>query len=1107
MFCTLTTRTRRNKHILKLARVIILLALPVFALGLTAAAASLRPSFLSFPPFSSSSPATPTTARFAVLGDFGFAGQNELDVANLIKSWNPDFITTTGDNNYPDGCASTIDANIGQYYHDFIFPYTGTYGPGATSNKFFPTMGNHDWASCGSQPYLNYFALPAGQGNERYYDYSWGPVHFFVLNANNQEPDGNTVTSTQALWLQSRLAAATEPWKLVYMHHPPYSSGTSNGSTPALQWPYAQWGASAVLAGHEHQYERLDVGGTPYFVTGLGGETIYDIGPALPQSVVRYNYDFGAMRVNATSDTIRFEFITRSGSVIDTLTLNTPTPTLTVTGTPPTSTPTNVPTSTYTPTQTPTPTNTPTTTSSPTVTSTITATPIPTNTVTGTPPTSTPTFTVTPTPTDTPTYTATSTNTPSGTVTQTGTPTLTPTVLPGLCWEAESGLIQSPFAIVTGTTATYISQTVDTLDASQGGRASYRFLITQPGSYVVSGTINGPSFLSSFYIKIDGEPIPGNTWDAPDTHGQFQGLFATWRPNPNPVAFNLGAGEHELIIRGRENNLLLDKLCVEPSSQSTATPTNTPGNTPTATSTPCNPSQPLFEGFESGTLGAFSSAVPTCAPGGCGWIAATSPHSGTYSAFAPDGAGVSDQQLVSTNAIAIPPDAAGASLSFWHKYDFEYGSQSYDGGVVEVSTDNGASWLTPTFTRGGYNGTLSTCCSNPLSGRAAFVGNSGGQFVNARLDLMPYAGRSINVRFREGTDSVGGAGGWYIDDITLDLAGPCFTCAVVISDSISSTDATQNGRLLRGGNASTCGTPESCSTVAGTYHYKLYQFTNTSNWMVCVTATVLASCAGNNSIFSGAYLNSFDPNNVCTNIMGDPGFIDNGVPVSYSFNVPANTTFFINVNEVDPGAGCSAYTLTVTGLPNTACATATSTVTSTNTPTITPTSVPRLVGHVVWQGRPAQPNALQQLPITLTLRSAASQVDYPVQNTDASGFFTVSVQGLPSGTYNWRVKSAQVGATPAQYNPGFLATSGVLTLAGLSVTSVDMGLLLDGDCNNDNRVSASDFVILAQAFGSSPGQPNYDNRADINGDGVVSVADFIEIKRNFGLQGALPLGP
>src|SRR5215210_931586 len=79
--------------------------------------------------------------RFAVVGDFGYAGQPEADVANLVNSWQPEFVITTGDNNYEVGAAATIDANIGQYYHQFIYPYTGAYGAGAAFNRFFPVLG------------------------------------------------------------------------------------------------------------------------------------------------------------------------------------------------------------------------------------------------------------------------------------------------------------------------------------------------------------------------------------------------------------------------------------------------------------------------------------------------------------------------------------------------------------------------------------------------------------------------------------------------------------------------------------------------------------------------------------------------------------------------------------------------------------------------------------------------------------------------------------------------------------------------------------------------------------------------------------------------------
>src|SRR4051812_30850130 len=71
---------------------------------------------------------TAASVRFATIGDFGFDGPALGGVSNLIHSWNPDHILALGDNNYDVGSAATIDANIGKYFHDFISPYTGSYG-------------------------------------------------------------------------------------------------------------------------------------------------------------------------------------------------------------------------------------------------------------------------------------------------------------------------------------------------------------------------------------------------------------------------------------------------------------------------------------------------------------------------------------------------------------------------------------------------------------------------------------------------------------------------------------------------------------------------------------------------------------------------------------------------------------------------------------------------------------------------------------------------------------------------------------------------------------------------------------------------------------------
>lgn len=256
--------------------------------------------------------------RFAALGDYGYTGKPEQDVAKLIESWNPEFIITLGDNNYDLGEGRTIDANIGQYYQAYIGKYTGKYGPGAPTNRFFPSIGNHDLYTASGQAYLNYFTLP---GNERYYDFVKGNVHFFVLNSDPLEPDGIISTSVQAQWLQQRMSQSTSAWKVVYFHHAPYSSG-HHGSTWEMQWPFRAWGASAVISGHDHHYERIVTDEIPYFVNGLGGRSIYTAYTPVRNSKVLYSANYGAMLIQATPDSLHFQFITRTKEVIDTYTLH-----------------------------------------------------------------------------------------------------------------------------------------------------------------------------------------------------------------------------------------------------------------------------------------------------------------------------------------------------------------------------------------------------------------------------------------------------------------------------------------------------------------------------------------------------------------------------------------------------------------------------------------------------------------------------------------------------------------------------------------------------------------------------------------------------------------
>ena len=257
------------------------------------------------------------TIRFAVIGDYGSGTPYERDVALMIDSWKPEFIATVGDNNYygdKPGTAETIDRNIGQFYHAYISPYKGQYGPGAATNRFFPIIGHADWDSpTGLQPYLDYFSLP---GNERYYDVIWGPVHLFMLDTDEREPDGASATSVQARWLARQLAESNAPWKLVFAHHAPYTSHKVP-DIEYMRWPFKTWGADAVLSGYYHVYERLLVDDLPYFVNGAGGTWTSFFGEVDAHSQFRYREEFGAMLIDASDTRVTFRFVNRVGKIVD----------------------------------------------------------------------------------------------------------------------------------------------------------------------------------------------------------------------------------------------------------------------------------------------------------------------------------------------------------------------------------------------------------------------------------------------------------------------------------------------------------------------------------------------------------------------------------------------------------------------------------------------------------------------------------------------------------------------------------------------------------------------------------------------------------------------
>jgi large repetitive protein len=113
-------------------------------------------------------------------------------------------------------------------------------------------------------------------------------------------------------------------------------------------------------------------------------------------------------------------------------------------------------------------------------------------------------------------------------------------------------------------------------------------------------------------------------------------------------------------------------------------------------------------------------------------------------------------------------------LSFSHAFSLEGDAATlFDGGVVELSLDGGATWsdVSEFGVDPGYTGALFVGSDNPIGGRLAYSGISPGfpTLNQVSLDFgTVFAGLTVQVRFRIGTDAAVAFSGWTIDDVEVD---------------------------------------------------------------------------------------------------------------------------------------------------------------------------------------------------------------------------------------------------------------------------------------------------------------------------------------------------
>jgi hypothetical protein len=252
------------------------------------------------------------SVKFAVIGDSGRGDKAQHEIAQQMVAWRErfsyDFVLMLGDNIYD---RHTPD----DYVFRFEEPYHALLEAGV---KFHAAIGNHDDPA---SIYYDKFNM----GGHRYYSFrrseisvegiTGAGVRFFAL-------DSRTLDAEQLEWLRTGLKESGSRWKIVFLHHPLYTSGRYGTSARTLRGSLEpvliEGDADVVLAGHEHFYERVaPQRGILYFISGAAGSLRRgDIRPS-PLTARGFDTDYSFMLMEASGDDLHFQVISRLGETVD----------------------------------------------------------------------------------------------------------------------------------------------------------------------------------------------------------------------------------------------------------------------------------------------------------------------------------------------------------------------------------------------------------------------------------------------------------------------------------------------------------------------------------------------------------------------------------------------------------------------------------------------------------------------------------------------------------------------------------------------------------------------------------------------------------------------
>jgi 3',5'-cyclic AMP phosphodiesterase CpdA len=207
--------------------------------------------------------ASASSFRFVALGDVGTGNIGQLAIADVMNHYYQQhpfkLVLMAGDNIYDVGDIQRVGATFGRPYRFLRKQQV----------PFYAVLGNHDILTNNGVDQVNYSAFNMAG---RYYTFTEGIAQFFALDSNS-----NADWTGQLKWLEENLAASIATWKIVFAHHPLYSSGLHGSSEELINLLsplFSRYGVQLYINGHDHNYERTEpIEGTTYLTCGAGATT------------------------------------------------------------------------------------------------------------------------------------------------------------------------------------------------------------------------------------------------------------------------------------------------------------------------------------------------------------------------------------------------------------------------------------------------------------------------------------------------------------------------------------------------------------------------------------------------------------------------------------------------------------------------------------------------------------------------------------------------------------------------------------------------------------------------------------------------------------------